>query len=142
MAGKPKSRMELRRQAEAVEARDGTAPAKAEKATRAAKPRKTKEKPVAKKRLIWVLFNGSMKEEARFEYDQHDQALERIEQLRQKSKKMYFIQPVKEIIGEGGPIAITIPDIVDDEPKPRKRAKASDDDDEEPEEADDDGDDE
>ncbi len=35
----------------------------------------------------------SMKEEGRFPYDQREAAEEKIELLRQKSKKMYFIQP-------------------------------------------------
>uniref|UniRef100_A0A7C2P516 Uncharacterized protein n=1 Tax=Schlesneria paludicola TaxID=360056 RepID=A0A7C2P516_9PLAN len=92
--------MELRRQAEAVEARGETpaAPAKAKKAT-TAKTKRTKEKAIVRKRLIWVVYNGSMKEEGRFPYDQRAAAEEKIEQLRQKSKKLYFIQPVKEVIG-------------------------------------------
>jgi hypothetical protein len=104
MARKTSSRMELRRQAEAVEARGETpaaAPAKAKKAA-APKAKRTKEKAVARKRLIWVVYNGSMKEEGRFAYDQKDAAEEKIEQLRQKSKKLYFIQPVKEVIGAEG----------------------------------------
>jgi len=100
MARKTSSRMELRRQAEAVEARGETpaAPAKAKKAT-TAKTKRTKEKAIVRKRLIWVVYNGSMKEEGRFPYDQRAAAEEKIEQLRQKSKKLYFIQPVKEVIG-------------------------------------------
>ncbi len=39
-----------------------------------------------------------MKEEARFPYDQRSAAEERLEQLRAKGKKMYFIQPIKELI--------------------------------------------
>ena len=60
-----------------------------------------------------------------------------------KSKKMYFIQPVKEILGEGGvviakPVAIDL----DDEPvKPKKKSR-SDDDDDDDDDVDDDDDDE
>lgn len=105
MAAKRKSLLDLRREAEAVEARGGEAPAKAEKATKAkkapaAKAKRTKEKPVARKRMIWVVYNGSMKEEGRFPYDQRPAAEEKIEALRQKSKKLYFIHPVKEVIGD------------------------------------------
>jgi len=103
MARKTTSRIELRRQAEAVEARgDGAAAETAAPAKKkaAAKPKRTKEKPVARKRLIWVVYNGSMKEEGRFPYDQKAAAEEKIEALRQKSKKLYFIQPVKEVIGD------------------------------------------
>jgi len=99
MARKTTSRIELRRQAEAVEAREGAAAPEKKKAA-APKAKRTKEKPVARKRLVWVVYNGSMKEEGRFAYDQRAAAEEKIEQLRQKSKKLYFIQPVKEIIGE------------------------------------------
>jgi hypothetical protein len=92
--------MELRRQAEAAEAAGtpAAAPAKAKKAA-APKAKRTKEKAVARKRMIWVVYNGSMKEEGRFPYDQRAAAEEKIEALRQKSKKLYFIQPVKEVIG-------------------------------------------
>ncbi|HET6423814.1 MAG TPA: hypothetical protein VFG20_09040 [Planctomycetaceae bacterium] len=109
MASKRKSLLDLRREAEAVEARGGDATAtKAEKAAatkakKAAAPkakRVAKEKPVARKRMIWVVYNGSMKEEGRFPYDQRAAAEEKIEALRQKSKKLYFIHPVKEVIGD------------------------------------------
>ena len=94
----------MRRQAEAA-SREGAPAAEATKDTKkkapaAAKAKRTKEKPVARKRLIWVVYNGSMKEEGRFAYDQRAAAEEKIEQLRQKSKKLYFIQPVKEVIGD------------------------------------------
>ncbi|OYW19771.1 MAG: hypothetical protein B7Z55_08265 [Planctomycetales bacterium 12-60-4] len=94
--------MELRRQAEAVEAQGEAAPATAAKPKRATatKAKRTKEKPVARKRLIWVLYNGSMKEEGRFPYDQRAAAEEKLELLRSKSKKLYFIHPVKEVIGD------------------------------------------
>jgi hypothetical protein len=106
MARKTTSRIELRRQAEAVEARgDGAAAAAPEKEKKkpAAKAKRTKEKPVARKRMLWVVYNGSMKEEGRFAYDQKAAAEEKIEALRQKSKKLYFIQPVKEVIGAEQP---------------------------------------
>src|SRR5262245_37694290 len=97
MAGK---RIELRKQAEAAEARGALdEPKKAKKST-GTKTKRVKEKVQARKRLVWVVYNGSMKEEGRFPYDQRSAAEEKIELLRQKSKKMYFIQPLKEIIGE------------------------------------------
>lgn len=102
MARKTASRLELRRQAEAVEGQEETAAPKAAKPKRAstAKSKRTKEKPAVRKRLIWVLYNGSMKEEGRFPYEQRDAAEEKLELLRSKSKKMYFIHPVKEVIGD------------------------------------------
>ncbi len=146
MARKSPSRLDMRKQVEAAEAAgDKGEEKKAKKTPKAAAPRakRTKEKVLARKRLVWVVYSGSMKEEGRFPYDQLDAAHEKIEQLKLKSKKMYFIQPVKEILGEGGvviakPVAIDL----DDEPvKPKKKARAEDDDDDE-EEADDDDDDE
>lgn len=103
MARKTPSRMELRKQAEAVEAQGGEEPKKKAASKKAAAPRakRTKEKAIARKRMVWVVFNGSMKEEGRFPYDQLAAAEEKIEQLKLKSgKKLYFIQPVKEVIGD------------------------------------------
>ena len=107
MARKTPSRKELRKQVEAAEARDADDSKKKKKtAAKKAAPRKkrTREKAPQRKRLVWGVFSGSMKEEARFPYDQRDQAEEKINQLRQKSaKKMYFIQPIKEPITEPAP---------------------------------------
>lgn len=146
MARKSPSRLEMRKQVEAAEAagEKGGEEKKARKSTKAAAPRakRTKEKVQARKRLVWVVFSGSMKEEGRFPYDQLAAAHEKIEQLKLKSKKMYFIQPVKEILGEGGVVIAKPADIdLDDEPvKPKRKASRSDDDDEEEEDMDDDDD--
>ena len=48
---------------------------------------------------MWAVFNGSMKEEGRFPYDQRESAEERVQQLKLKSpKKIYFIQTIKEVV--------------------------------------------
>ncbi len=150
MARKTPSRMELRKQAEAGQAagEKGSEPKKATKKPRAAAAprakRATKEKVLARKRLVWVVYSGSMKEEGRFPYDQLAAANEKIEQLKLKSKKMYFIQPVKEILGEGG-VVIAKPAAIelDDEPvKPKKKVPKAEDDEEEEEEAEEEADDE
>ncbi|HXY34812.1 MAG TPA: hypothetical protein VEI07_11335 [Planctomycetaceae bacterium] len=105
MARKTPSRMELRRQAEAA----GEAGAAAEKTAKkrvkikegAKKPstRRAKTKVAERKRLMWAVYNGSMKEEGRFAYDQRDQAEEKVQQLKLKSpKKIFFIQAIKETI--------------------------------------------
>jgi len=145
MARKTPSRLELRKQAEAVEAAaENGEEKKPKRSTKAAAPRakRVKEKVQARKRLVWVVYSGSMKEEGRFPYDQLAAAHEKIEQLKLKSKKMYFIQPVKEILGEGGVVITTKPDIdLDDEPvKPKKRPARSEDDDEEEDDDQDDDD--
>jgi len=139
-------RMELRKQVEAVEARGGSidAPKKTKKAA-GTKTKRVKEKIQARKRLVWVVYNGSMKEEGRFPYDQRAAAEEKIELLRQKSKKMYFIQPLKEVIGEapGAAKPIATAEIEEEELKVSKKPEPDEDEedeDEEEEEEDDDDD--
>lgn len=147
MPRKTPSRLDMRKQVEAAEAAgDKGEEKKAKKTPKVAAPRakRTKEKVQARKRMVWVVYSGSMKEEGRFPYDQLDAANEKIEQLKLKSKKMYFIQPVKEILGEGGVVvAKPAPIELDDEPvKPKKKPPRAEDDEEEEEEAPDDDDDE
>jgi hypothetical protein len=104
MARKTPSRLELRKQAEAAEAaeaEEGASPKKKKKATKkkATRKKRVKEKVADRRRLIWGIFNGSMKEEARFPYEERAEAEEKMKALRKKStKKMFFIQPIKEII--------------------------------------------
>jgi hypothetical protein len=103
-----KNRLEMRRMAEAAEKlkkTPGTADAKKGKQRKAATKRKTtsrksKDRAHQRKRVVWCVFNGSMKEEGRFPYDKKDEAEAKLELLRSKSKKLYFLQPVKETIGE------------------------------------------
>ena len=144
MARKSPSRLELRKQVEAVEASEEAA-VKEKKPRKAAAPRvkKVKEKAQIRKRLVWVVYSGSMKEEGRFPYDQKAAAEEKIEQLKLKSKKLYFIQPVKEIIGADGvavPIAPASIDLDDEPVKPKKKVVKSDDDEDGDSEPDDDDD--
>jgi len=72
-----------------------------------------------------------MKEEGRFAYDERARAEEKLEALRAKSKKLYFIQPVKELLVEDG-VATAPP--APPEPEeleiPKAKAKPRDDDDE------------
>lgn len=149
MARKSPSRLEMRKQVEAAEAAGGEKGEEKEKkprkSTKAAAPRakRTKEKVQARKRLVWVVYSGSMKEEGRFAYDQLDAAHEKIEALKLKSKKLYFIQPVKEILGEGGVVVVKPAVDLDDEPvKPKRKPAKSEDDEEEDDDSDDDDDDE
>lgn len=126
MARRTTSRLELRKQAEAVENRETdddeeVAPVAKRKAAAkkpaASRAKRTKEKVQARKKLVWVVLNGSMKEEARFPYDQRAAAEEKIEQLKLKSnKKLYFIQPLKEVLGESTVIPLAVAD--DDEEEP------------------------
>ena len=68
--------------------------------TKTAKKRvRTKVKTVARKRLVWGVYNGNMKEEGRFPYFERAAAEEKVEKLKLKSpKKSFFIQPIKEDI--------------------------------------------
>ncbi|MGE3317099.1 MAG: hypothetical protein AB7O26_18435 [Planctomycetaceae bacterium] len=104
MARKTPSRLELRKQAEAAAAQGGAEAKEGKKAKKDVKKkpvRRTKAKATERKRLMWAVFNSNMKEEGRFPYDQRQAAEERIEQLKLKSaKKLFFIQPVKEVITE------------------------------------------
>lgn len=112
-----KNRMELRRQHEAAEKKKtatGKTDAKKTKKRKAAKrkttPRKSKDRALQRKRVVWCVFNGSMKEEGRFPYDQKEAAEAKLEQLRSKSKKLYFLQPVKEVMGDAPAPAEAVPD--------------------------------
>jgi hypothetical protein len=103
MARKTISRQELRRQAEAAaelpDAAEKDKKRKREKSPAKKPTRRAKSKVSERKRLMWAVFNGSMREEGRFPYDDRNAAEERVQQLKAKSpKKIYFIQTIKETI--------------------------------------------
>lgn len=116
---KSPSRLDKRKEMEAVEeleksASNGTTKKKTAKKKAAKKKttRRTKVKAPQRKRLVWAVLSGSMKEEARFPYDQRKDAEKKLEQLRAKAtKKMYFIQPVKEPLPDA-PAAVEEEDAV------------------------------
>ncbi len=62
------------------------------------KPSRKKADNYTRKKIIWGVFNSSMKEEGRFPYDQRDEAVKKLEQLQSKSKKPYFLQAIKEVL--------------------------------------------
>lgn len=116
MARKTQSRLELRKQAEAAGAAeeeleldadddddsDDEAPKKRKKAakkkTTTTRAKRSKTKAVTRKRLVWGVFSSSMKEEGRFPYAEKEAAEQKAESLRQKNKREYFVQPIKEPI--------------------------------------------
>ncbi len=113
MPRKLPSRQELRKQAEAAEAAglDEESPKKkTKKKKKAAKKRatrKVKDAVPERKRLVWVIYTATLREEARFPYDQRKQAEEKLEHLLAKGKRTYFMQPVKELIsGEAVPVPV------------------------------------
>ena len=122
MARKTASRLQKRRE---IEAAAGTEKAAGKKAPAKRKPAKrasrAKDKPAQRKRLLWAVLSGNMKEEARFAYDQRAAAEEKLEQLRAKSKKLYFIQPIKEPITDAPaaaePEKLKVAAVPDEEPE-------------------------
>lgn len=110
MARRTSSRLEKRREIEAAEGLEkasGKKKATKKKAVKkkAAKKRtRAKAKATARKRLVWGVFNGNMKEEGRFPYFDRAAAEDRMEKLKLKSpKKLFFIQPIKEEITDVAP---------------------------------------
>ncbi|REJ77038.1 MAG: hypothetical protein DWQ34_10290 [Planctomycetota bacterium] len=100
MGKRTASRIQKRRESEAAASRGSKAGTKKKKkaAKRKRATTRRKAKAVERKQLIWGVFSGSLKEEARFPYDQREEAEQKLEQLRAKGKKSYFIQPIKEVI--------------------------------------------
>lgn len=144
MARRTTSRMDMRRMAEAAEARgidvesdaeEGEeAPKKAKAKTAKAKApakkatKRTKEKVAPRRMLMWGVYNGNMKEEARFSYADRPAAEEKLAALREKSaKKLFFIQPIKVPLGDAS-AKIVKEDVLDtdDEPAPVAKKKAGD----------------
>jgi hypothetical protein len=72
--------------------------------------KKSRAKPVERRKIVWVIFNNTQKEEDRFPFEQKKAAEERLEVLRSKSKRLYWLQPIKEVIGIAPAAAITAAD--------------------------------
>ena len=110
MARKTASRLAKRREAEAAASQGDATKKKKRKAPRKkATTSRRKHKAVERKRLVWGVFSGSLKEEARFPYDQRAEAESKLEQLRSRGKKLYFIQPIKEVITAPPPSEVPAP---------------------------------
>jgi hypothetical protein len=119
--GRIRSRMELREQYDAAEARerDGgdeepeaaeeggegeeeAAPAvkkKKKTTTKESKPRKKVVKAV-RRRVVWVVFDNSNKKIAQYDYTKKQDADDHAARLATEKKQTYFVQPVKEPIEE------------------------------------------
>jgi hypothetical protein len=113
MAKRTINRRELRDQAEAAEKRGlnnpvaddvdaGEKPAKTtkEKKKPAVKAKRVKAKVIIRKRLIWGVYSGTLKEEGRFPYADREAADTRAAELTAKHKKTYFVQAIKEPLGD------------------------------------------
>jgi hypothetical protein len=139
MAGKPRNRLELRRQYEAAEPidpmedngdelndveADDDGEAKPKKKPKAApkKPRATKStkavKPAARMRVVWQVVSDAFKVVATFDYTQREAAEARAAELTAKGKGTHFIQRAKEAMADDAPgLGASIPRSV---PKPTK----------------------
>lgn len=116
MAGRTRSRKELREQVEAAERQeagtkvaDPTAPVKPVRAPRAARPKapprpraSRARKPKVPVRLVarWGVFDGSMKRVALFDYNQRTAADQKVVDLLAKKSGVFFLQLVKEPMPE------------------------------------------
>src|SRR5438128_2323495 len=111
MAGRILNRRELRKQADAAEAAppETADPASLVKkgakakavAPKVKKPRKKKEPP--RQRARWGVFDCGMKQIAIFDYNQRDQANQKVADLTAKKNGIFFLQVVKEAIPEAPP---------------------------------------
>src|SRR5262245_10497949 len=125
--GRIRSRMELREQYDAAEARERDerkpdeedeseeesaeasddegeekkAPPKKKKKAPAkeSKPRKKAVKQI-RRRVVWVVFDNSSKKIAQYDYVKKHEADEHAARLQTEKKQTYFVQPVKEEITE------------------------------------------
>ncbi len=121
MAGKPRNRMELRRQYDAAEpldpmedeneevvgdAEDGEDEPKPRKKAKAApkKPKATKAvKPAARMRIVWQVVNDAFKTVGTFEFTQKEAAEARAAELTARGKGTHFVQKVKEAMADDAP---------------------------------------
>lgn len=156
-----KSRLSMRREVEAAEAAEagttkkkatrktagekteGTAKKRAKKGDtdpaapkkrKAAKPRtKRAKEAMQRRRLIWVVYSSTMREEGRFLYHEKNKADELLATLLGRGKRRYFMQPMKEALNpDGTPVvqsgpAIVVDEIEDEEVKVEVDAEAADD---------------
>jgi hypothetical protein len=118
--------------AEAEVAEGAEAPKKASKAKAKAKApakkaaKRTKEKVIPRRMLMWGVYNGNMKEEARFSFAERPAAEEKLGQLKEKSpKKLFFIQPIKVPLGDAGAKIVKEDAMDTDDEPPVKVAKKS-----------------
>ncbi|HWE36837.1 MAG TPA: hypothetical protein VG406_09745 [Isosphaeraceae bacterium] len=123
MAGKPRNRLELRRQHDAAEPLDPmedgaedvvdegdegeeveAKPKKKPKAPAKSKAKTPKApKAAARMRIVWVVVNDAFKQVATFEYAQKEAAHARAAELTAKGKGTHFVQKVKEPMPDNAP---------------------------------------
>ncbi len=89
----------------------------APKKRKAAKPRtKRAKEAMQRRRLIWVIYSSTMREEGRFLYHEKDKADELLATLLGRGKRRYFMQPMKEALNaDGSPVVQSGPLVVADD---------------------------
>ena len=114
-------------------AKKGDTDPAAPKKRKAAKPRtKRAKEAMQRRRLIWVVYSSTMREEGRFLYHEKDKADELLATLLGRGKRRYFIQPMKEALNsDGTPVAqngqlVVVDDIDEDEVKVEVDLEAAD----------------
>ena len=114
-------------------AKKGDADSAAPKKRKAAKPRtKRAKEAMQRRRLIWVVYSSTMREEGRFVYHEKDKADELLATLLGRGKRRYFMQPMKEALNpDGTPVvtsgsAIDVDDVEDEDVKVEVDADAAD----------------
>ncbi|MCP4855572.1 MAG: hypothetical protein GY903_13865 [Fuerstiella sp.] len=125
-----KSRLSKRREVEAAEIAEKTTVKKKKTTKKKATKKKTKTKTKttrarkkaadtpARRRIVWVLYSSTMREEGRYLYHERDKAEEKLQALLARGKRRYFLQPIKEPLdSEGNPM-------VPDEEETKKPVKA------------------
>lgn len=106
----------------------------APKKRKASKPRtKRAKEAMQRRRLVWVVYSSTMREEGRFLYHEKDKADELLATLLGRGKRRYFMQPMKEALNpDGTPVvqsgaAVPVDDDMDDEIKVEVDVEAADD---------------
>jgi hypothetical protein len=81
----------------------------APKKKKAAKPRTRRAKEaMQRRRLVWVVYSSTMREEGRFLFHEKEKADELLATLLGRGKRRYFMQPVKEALNPDGTPMISV----------------------------------
>ena len=103
MAGRIRSRLDLRRMAELAEQRGPATPDNVPDVTRGAAARRPRgQRGPARVCARWGVFDGAMKLVAAFDYNQRAQAEQKVAELNARRTGTYFLQIIKEAMSEPG----------------------------------------
>lgn len=75
----------------------------AAKKKKVAKPRTRRAREqMQRRRIVWVVYSSTMREEGRFLFYEKDKAEELLQTLLARGKRKYFMQPLKETLNPDG----------------------------------------